>query len=792
MKSSRILSVIGLAVAFAAFYIIMVQVNYSLSYNKAIKDSDRVYAVGLPSFYTEGHYALQMPYYIAQSVFDAIPECEGCGSLQIYNSEITITSVTTDGTDPVEFEINYRDASPGAVDVLGIEVLEGSVDETYIEKGKFAISRSAAEKFDLGIGDVVSAAGFERWTAREMTVAAIFEDLPEDTNFARTEAFAFNEYYAEDISEWSFNFFVKLPAGADLEEIQTKATEQGVKLYLDAYEKIGVPVSEEAIEDFKSIVDYRLFPLRDIYFEPLISESEGEQGSKSTTMVLIAIAILIIAIAFINYINFFLAEVPRRIRNVNIRKSLGASRAELVRSFLLESLGLVAAGLAIGACIVLLFNTSTLAGLISCSAVFSKNLGIVVFTIVVTLLLSVIIGLYPAFYISSFSPALTLKGNFGTSASGRTFRNVLVGLQFTISLALLICSSFITLQRRYMLNHDLGFDKENILYSYLLNSLAESTEIEDKLLQDPRIVDVSWASGAIIKDLRMGWGRELNGEIMYFQLYSVAVSFPKFLGINIVEGRDFTESDKFNVNGTFIFNEAACDKYGVKVGDRLQGHQDEPAEVVGICRDFNFRGLQNSIEPLALYVYGPEQWNPSNTLFVRTAAGVDVRDVIKYIKKSVIELAPDMDRPDFEIYFFEENVQEQYVKEENLSKLINLFTLLAVIISLIGVSGLIIYDTQYQRKEIAVRKVHGATITEVLKQFNLKYIKILVISFVIAAPVSVFIIASWLRGFAYKVAINPLVFILDLLLVLLITVVAVSACSYSAAKENPAKVLNKE
>jgi putative ABC transport system permease protein len=288
----------------------------------------------------------------------------------------------------------------------------------------------------------------------------------------------------------------------------------------------------------------------------------------------------------------------------------------------------------------------------------------------------------------------------------------------------------------------------------------------------------------------MQWGRNVDGKGIYFNVYPVSWDFLQLMKIDIVDGRDFCSSDETTVNGVYIFNEDAARKVGIKVHDKIPGHRSD-ADVVGICRDFNYRPMQYNIEPFAFYVFGKYPWRLCNQMYVRTAAGADIQAVKQYIMQAIAEYAPSAPTDGYDVTLFGAELEQQYQKEEMLSSLITLFTMLSILISVIGVFGLVLFETQYRRKEIGIRRVHGSSVASILKMFNIMYLRIVVICSLVAVPVSYLVIDRWMQQFAYRATMAVWVYLLAIAIVVLITIVTVTARAYKAANDNPVDAINK-
>ena len=279
---------------------------------------------------------------------------------------------------------------------------------------------------------------------------------------------------------------------------------------------------------------------------------------------------------------------------------------------------------------------------------------------------------------------------------------------------------------------------------------------------------------------------------MHWKCYTVSWNFVDFMGIEMAEGRTFSPADELSENGVYILNETAQKMFDIQIVDQICGHTNGFAKIAGICKDFNYSALRNEIGPFALYVFGKKPWRPCMQLFIRTEAGVDVTALMRRIQTALHDLDPTFAADDFDVQLFDQTLQSQYKKEQNLSKLVNLFTILAIVISLMGVFGLVMFETEHRRKEIGIRRVHGATVQQILAMFNSRFVKIVLVCFVIAVPVSIVIMRRYLEGFAYQVPLYIWVFAISLLAVLAITIAVVTLRSLRAATVNPVKSLRTE
>ncbi|MBR4966940.1 MAG: ABC transporter permease [Bacteroidaceae bacterium] len=799
--TSSLLNILGMALAFAAVYLIMVQVNYDLSYNKGIPNARNIYRLEHPNWSEEGYWDITWARQLPDDLCKDIPEIEKSGTITPtghYNINSVYSRKLNDRIDNIE--LSLCEAECEGLEILGIEVIEGSLNNV-IDHSSLVLKESAAKRFNLSVGDVLCY-GRDANEENTATIVAICKDFPSPSVLDGTDGWGgmMVAQENENPNNWNNPYFIQLADGASPEAVVEKMKGALIRLLNVEHELYA---DEETVEQYIKMATPRLNPLTGLYFSDDVSSAYHEVGNRSTTCTFVAIAVLIIVIAMINFVNFFFALIPVRIRAINTYKVFGASTFRLRMNFVLEAVGLVATALAVAAIFVGLFAGTPMVNQLSTSISFSNNWGIALVVVVVAIAAGIVASIYPAFYITRFSPAMVLSG-FQASAPGRRLRYTLVAVQYLISITLIICSLFIHRQREYMLGYDMGFDKENLLVVDKLpvETVFESFDLEnglsqvrrdafaESLTQNPAILDVAFANGELVTPSRMQWGRNVNGNGIYFNVYPVSWDFLQLMKIDIVDGRDFCSSDEVTINGVYIFNEDAARKVGIKVGDKIPGHRSD-ADVVGICSDFNYRPMQYNIEPFAFYIFGKYPWRVCEHLYVRTMAGADIPAVKEYIMQTIAEYAPSAPTDSYDVSLFDAELEHQYQKEEKLSSLLTLFTMLSIFISVIGVFGLVLFETQYRRKEIGIRRVHGSSVASILGMFNIMYLRIVAICSLVAVPVSYLVIDRWMQQFAYRATMAVWVYLLAIAIVVLITIVTVTARAYKAANDNPVDAINK-
>ena len=796
-KISSLLNVIGLTLAFTAFYVIMTQVWWELGYNRSLHEADRIYLVENEDWYEPGKWSSWLNRPVPERVIASTAGVEVGGCMWGgFGSGTCWTS-----NEP-SFGYNKFSASCGSVslpflDVFAFRSVEGDVHDLGKPKSVI-VSREAAERMRVGVGSLIWVDTDEPQPDGAMEVVAVFEDFPDNSLLGECEVVKnLGETNLYTTSEWSFNYFVKFRPGADPDEFARQWTNVNQEMQREAAEKRAAAGDAADDDDESGIYGVRLSPVSELYFES-DSQAPCRQGSVVTTYTLLGIAVLVIVLAFINFVNFFFALVPVRIRTVNTFKVFGAPASSLRFNFVFEAFGLVLIALLAAWYVSFALQGTEFASYISASLALSQNLEVVGLVAVVAFVMALAASLYPAWYITSFAPALVVKGSFGGTRSGRRLRTLLLGVQFFISIGLIIATSFIRLQHDYMMHYDMGFDKENLLAVRLSERGAVSYDaLRQKLLSDPQVKDVTGATSRLVSVGRMGWGREFKGRQVAFQSYVVQPDFLRVMGIPITDGRDFLESDFDKELGTMIFNEAARREFEMQVGDRINGFVSPDEQIVGFCADFNFKPLQYGVSPfcfslLPKKIQQENYWHLPHVVYVRMTPGADIVAVTAHIRRCIAEVDPRTEPGDIVVRVFDEELGLEYDNERKLTAIVGLFALLAVVIALMGVFGLVLFETQHRRREIAVRRVMGASRGEILAMFNRRYVMLVAVCFVLAVPVSIWAVRHWLAGFAYAVPLYWWVFALALAGVLAVTALTVTVRSWRAVNENPAESVKSE
>ena len=771
---STLINILGMSVAFAAAMILLVQVRWDTTYDANFEGHEQVYRME-NNWIDDGPFSAMFSRPVIEWIKISSPNIDAVGTMmglseKVYypegdkESAIKVPSVLVDSSLFSVFPFDWVEGSAQEFTAPGTAV----INEVYAKR-LFGSDNALGKILQTGDGTTARIVGVFKNTPRNFSLHyGIFENL--------------GEQFVEDYSEWSFESFVKLK-----DPSQAKETASSM---MDELQKYRNDDSEEEAQKFRK--GFRLSRLHDAHYERDVRAAKFS-SNKAITITLAVIAILLILIAIINFINFAFAEIPFRIKNINTRKVLGESRGSLIGRQLLHAALIALIAFALACLIMHLIAGTSWASYVSDSLALKDNVSILALMLCVALVSAVIAGIAPALYSTAQPAALVLKGSYAMSVKGKTLRNILVGLQFVLSFLFILMALYVGVQTRYMMNKDMGFQQENILQVGCgFYAGAAHEPLKDKLLQNPSITDVTFADNMIVSDGKMGWGRTVDGKQIYTEVLPVNDDFAQFFGLQMVDGRDFQPSDNQSEQGCMIVNEKFIQMFPqFHVGSLMGGHMGE-TEIVGIVKDFNFKSLQHAMGPLALYIWGKDPWRNFSVMYVKTAPGTNFKEISDYIKEAVCDFDPTREPDQVNVRHLDEWIENMYQSEQSLGKLITIASFVALLIAIIGIIGLVFFETQFLRKEIAVRRVNGATVGSILQMINKKYLIMAATSFVIAAPVAYWLMTAWRKGFAYQAPVPAWIFLAALLAVAAITLAVVTLQSWRAANANPVESLKNE
>jgi putative ABC transport system permease protein len=770
---ATVLNVLGLSVAFAAFMILIMQVSYEWSYDRFHKHVDCIYRLGIYWPDNGNQVVLSRP--LIDRFVASSPHIKEGAITESWISDLFV-SVEKDGERKNYKESQYA-VSPNFTEVFSFEMTEG--ERTALENPQTVmIPLSMARKFfqdEPATGKQLLGDG---WS---LTVGGVYKDFP-DNSIVRNLVYRGIDPLAGK-NEWgwqNYHLYLLLDSpGA------------GRQLIDNFWET--VPIEEFEVIDLSS-AELRLTWLPDIYYETDAQfDTLSDKGSRTTVVVLFSISLLIILIAGINFTNFSNAMIPMRMKSINIQKVLGSTDEALRRSIVAEAMLICFLSFGLSLLWVNALSHTRLADMTDADiSVIPANIPVFICTAALSLLTGLLAGIYPSRLITSFSPALVLKGSFGLSPSGKKLRNVLTGFQFISSFVLITVAFFIYMQNHYMTT-SLGFGTDRIAIANVSRKARQNINLlAGRLKSETAIEKVSFAQSLLAgKDDYTKWGRSFGDKNITFTLLNVSPDFLQFMDIPVKEGRDFREEDAHTPGGVYIFNETARKQYDLQAGGYITGNEwyaTEPALIAGFVDDIKFASFRMAVDPMAFHVAPEGKYNPVYA-YIKIKAGAGTSDAVYTIKQLFAEADPDYP---VEISFYDTVLDNLYKKEKSMGVLITSFSLIAVFISIVGVFGLVLFDSQYRRKEVGIRKVHGATTGLILAMLTNRYARLLTVCFIFSAPVSCYAISRWLENFAYKIPLYWWIFALSFLLISCITILTVTLQSWRIANANPTDSLKTE
>ena len=778
--TANLLNLLGLSLAFASFFVIMTQVNYDQGYNKSFTEHERLFRLTMELGSGMEDYGVTLPRPLVEQLAAASPHIKGYGIEQCW------TNFDQFLVGDQEYSLNLLYGIHDFMSVFKPTVICGDL-KGLNQLPNIVLPRSEAMRIFgtvHAVGKTLKYKWVDDWI---FNVCAVIEDYPEN-NFLHGICFRGTNDNEGNYHNWNYQAYIRVDDSANLPNVITAMRKKAIELFKNDF-NMKTKQEEEALQ----VV---LTPIADTHFAKDLSKDSPniKSVSRSSVYLLICFSLLIVVIAAVNFMNFTLAETPLRIRSINTQKVLGASTASLRGSLLAEAVIISLLAFVGAMAMVYLAHDLGLQKLVQGSILLQDNLWLVGVTLLISIVVGLLAGAYPSYYVTSFPPALVLKGSFGLSPKGRILRTSLICLQFVVSFMLVIGVGVMYLQSYLIFHTDYGFDKDEVMVVPTAPDTRNHADaIDADLRKIPGIEGASLAQSVLgSSDRYQTWGRGEGDKHMTFTCVFVDWRFLSVMGIDIVEGRNFRQTD----GDVYIFSESAKKKYPWLAVDKPINDEDMP--VVGFCEDIKYTTLRvdDNQQPIAFVVpsrdgyFKGDFWR--NHLLVRVAKGVDKREakekVLDVVLKYEHESKPDIS----DLRYVDDVLEESYRQERLFTQQILLFSLLAILISIIGVFGLTMFESEYRRKEIGIRKVFGSSTKEILMMFWKRYLYILLGCFVVAAPIGYLLGQHWLEGFAVRTAISPLLFVVSFLLITLITMLTVTYQSWKNATENPVNSIKNE
>lgn len=795
-KTYSVINIGGLAVGMAVCVMILMFVREETSYDQYHEYSDRIYRIVRGSPQDDGTveslYSRLAPSFVP-ILEDNFPEMEHVA--RIYQPSNLL--MTYEGITFVEQGGLYAEAD--IFEILTIPFLDGNPGTALVEPGTIVLTSTTARRYFGGEDPM----GKQIVLASEipLQVTGIIEDPPRKTHlhFDFLVSYKSLALWGEQYKNYFLgpdNFkdnativYARLAPGTDAQALEARMPEM-LDTQFPSFE-----MHNGQIVSGSEVFAIQLGRVSDIHLRLGPSSQFEAGGSISNVRILTLIAVFILIIACINFMNLSTATASRRAREVGLRKVVGADRKTLVAQFLGESLatGWLALVLAVVLLAIMLPKFGSFVGY-EFSAVQLTHPTILLVLGGVFLSTSVLAGLYPAFYLSSFKPVTILRGELTRGKGGAAFRKGLVIFQFVVSITLIVCVGVIYKQMNFMKDMDLGFDKENVAMVSLDGQMRSHWEdVRARLIDNPAILDATISRRAPTGNLGdyPGFRTEVYGEVKTNSIHMphnrVGYDFFSTYGMQIVAGRDFSRDYPADATGSFIINETAARELGWRTPEDAIGSPmlsfapDLNGTVIGVVRDFNYESLHNLIIPVVTYI----RPGSANTAAVRLAGG-SVTEGLDHLKAVWNEFLPGSP---VDVTFLNDRIDALYQSETRMMQISGYFSLIAVLIASLGLFGLATFMAERRTKEVGLRKIMGASEFTIMRLLSGSFVKWVLIANIIAWPIAYLAMDRWLQDFAYKAGMGIEIFILATVASLAIAVLSVLYQTSKAAKSNPVDCL---
>lgn len=798
-----IINVAGLATGVAACMVIVLFVINELGYDRHHEYASRIYRINGEIKFGGNHYKLAVaPAPLASVLLQDYPEVESAVRFRTRGTYLVKKSETADNIK--ENNVVWTDST--FFRIFSVPVLEGNPNSALKDPNCIAISHRTAQKFfpdGNALGQLLILDN--RWP---MKVTAVYEDMPETGHFVFDMLISLSgldEAKSTNFLSNNFNTYVLLKEGTDVNTFESKLPGIVTK-YVgpQAAEVLGGDFTMEKFIASGNKLEYTLMPLTDIHLHSDLTAELRANGDVTYVYLFSAVALFILAIACINFMNLSTARSSNRAKEVGVRKVMGSLRSHLIRQFLTESvlLSIFSFLLSIGIAHILLpyFNELSQKSL---SLPFGEP-AFYLLMLGATLVVGLLAGLYPSFFLSAFRPVNVLKGQVSLGMKSGFIRSALVVFQFVISIFLVIGTITVYRQLNYIQNKKIGFEKDQVIIVQDAYALRKNIHaFKDEIARNSFILSGTITGFLPVNSWRNDnshWpegGQPTQENMVGLQTWSVDHDYVKTLGMKIKTGRFFSPEFPSD-SSAVVLNESAIKQFGFAenplgrkiatfTGNNPDGSPDLSSirayTVVGVVEDFHFESLKQNITPLAFYLKASE----GNVVFRFEAK--NTQNVIETIEKTWKAMAPGQP---FQYSFLDEDFSRMYDSEQRLGKTFAVFAGLAIVIACLGLFALTAFTAEQRTKEIGIRKVLGASVSSIVLLLSREFGKLIIIAFLLASPLAWFAINWWLKNYTFKVEIGILVYIMAGGFAFLIAWLTMGYQSIKAATSNPVQSLRSE
>lgn len=769
---SSFLNILSLTIAFTGIIILLLYVFNEYSFDKHNKNYDNIYQLQIGK--EDGTLpAIMVPFFKKN-----VPGISAITPILFINDKISAQE-SEDKTGL--FEIPGIYAENDIFDIFTYDFIFGEKNNALIEDKTIVLTKTLSEKLFGKTNPIGKKVNMKN---EIFTCTGVINDIPETSSIKADCIISFatlrqnDNSFGNDWTMWSFRIFIKINNNENYNNVITGLNSiDEVNKVLSGV--IYITDKEQSLESTNN--SFGLQPLSELHF----SGSQQFICVNSTVLkVLILLAIILAIMGVVNFINLLTSQALQRAKVFSVKRILGATRTNVFIQIVIESIVISLFALAIAFLIhSLIFpfleNILRINGLD-----FKGRNYLYLYFVGMAVIYGVIASLYPARYITSVNISQSAKGAFQFSGQGKLIRNILFVLQFTFTIVLIIGSMAVEKQINFWHNFDTGINTENIIYINTSENIRKhKNAFSSELIKNKNILDYTYSQNTP-GSVGMSWGRTVDGQNIFMSVWPVDERFIDFFDIKILEGRKFSDNIEADRN-KFIVNQTSVKNFNWEkpLEKKIPGFDFE-SEVIGVAKDINFSSLKGKIYPMQFWLT-----DEYPDILMLKLSGGNITNLISHIEDTWSKFEPD---GGFNYKFLDESLNEQYQKEENIAHFIEFVAIWCILLSITGLLGLAIFASRQRTKEIGIRKVNGATMSETMLMLNKDFSKWIIIAFIIAIPISYYAISKWLENFAYKTVLSWWVFALAGILALTVALLTVSWQTYRVASKNPVESLRYE
>jgi putative ABC transport system permease protein len=786
-RSYALINTLGLTVGIASCLLLFLVIQFESSFDNFHPKKNSIYRVGTEFHNQDGvTYSAAISFPAAKGIRIDYPQIKEVASIFCSGGQLTVDNGNKEANKFMEDNFYY--AEPEFFSMFNFQWLSGNAATSLRNPNNAVLTQAAAEKY---FGNWKNALGktITYGNKTPYTVTGILKNVPANSDFPLKVIVPYsalaNSHIGKNLTDWVSTFgdastFIVLPDGLSPQKFNTE---------LKAFAKRHKPAdySKDA---------YVLQPLSEIHYDERFGNYNYHTFSHSLITALTLIGIFLIVIACVNFINLATAQAVNRSKEVGVRKVLGSNRKQLALQFLMETAIIVFTASAFAVLIaagVLPFLNKLLEVQIHLN--FMENPALAAFVILTAVMVTLLSGSYPAVILSGFNPITALKSRISSElVGGVSLRRGLVVLQFAIAHILIIGMILVVSQMNFFRNTSLGFTKAAIINVPLINDSVNLTKMDfvrDRLKSNPDILNVSFSYASPASDNNWSsdfkYNHAAKSTDFSANLKWADPDYFKTFGLQFVAGRPYNPSDTVR---EFVVNETLLKKMGVRNPQDAIGKQIDfwdgnlKANIVGVVRDFNVNSLHRPLAPVVLSTWK----RVYQTINIKIKPGTE-KTVMPFIEKLWTGTYPDYV---YEYHFLDETIENFYKQEDQLSQLYKIFAGIAIFISCLGLYGLVSFMAVQRTKEIGIRKVLGASVRNIIFILSKEFTLLIILAFIISAPIAYYIMHEWLKNYAYQVPLGASIFLLAIGSSILIAWITVAHRAISAALANPIKSLRTE